>query len=114
MSEDQGNPNAAFHFRFIEILGRSMALWVNGGLSRKSFAVWVRRTVYSRKHGTKILLGHEVVWAKALIQNRKKFIGTISQGFSYQEYGTFVCMTLLILYLKKQFLKLWLQYSSSV
>lgn len=114
MSEDQGKPNASFHFRFSEILGRSMALWVNGGLSRKSFAVWVRGTVYGRKHDTKILLGHEVVWAKTLIQNRKKFKGTISQDFSYQECGTFVCMTLLILYLKKQFLKLWLQYSSLV
>ena len=59
MGKEQKRPNAVFHSRFSRMLGKkNMALWVNGGLCRKSFAIWVRWIVYGRKHGTKILLGH--------------------------------------------------------
>lgn len=58
MDKDKEMPKAAFYSRFSEVLGRSTCLWVNGGLRRKSFAVRVRKIVYGRKHGLKILLGH--------------------------------------------------------
>ena len=36
-----------------------MGLWVSGDPSRKSFAVRVIKTVFCKKHGMKILLGHK-------------------------------------------------------